>query len=76
MVNLPLYKELLICNISVQLIAENIVFVKGWIQGRTNEAVASETLLTAQHQHCLLSGSGHSYCHKNTKNTSVYYFFS
>jgi hypothetical protein len=45
----------------VQLIAENIIFVKGWIEGRTNGTVASVTLLAAQNQHFLLSGSGHSY---------------
>lgn len=59
--HLLLHRELLICNISVQLIAENIVLVKGWIEGRTNGTVASETLLAAQNQHFLLSGSGNSY---------------
>jgi hypothetical protein len=43
------------------LIAENIVFVKGWIVGRTNGTVASETLLAAHNQHFVLSGSGHYY---------------
>jgi len=46
---------------SLQLIAENIVFVKGCIEGRTNGTVTSETLLAAQNQYFLLSGSGHSY---------------
>jgi hypothetical protein len=43
------------------LIAENIVFVKGWIEGRTNGTVASETLQAARNQHFVFSGSGHSY---------------